>query len=431
MRTDIYTRFLTYSILKQVIFSGRPLNSAFEKSVASVLLSASDKAFIRALVSVCLRRYGQIQAILNHLIQKPLPKKLNDVFLALVIGIGSYCFLKVPAHAAVDTTVELVRYLKKTGLTRFVNGVLRHLTDANTPWQEWIHEKMLLPEWLYQRLNMVYGQEKTNALLQAYLMEPKLNITVREKPALWAERLKGQILPTGSIQIDNTSDLQNLPGFQEGAWWVQNAAAAIPARLIRNIQGKKIIDLCAAPGGKTVQLAVSGAYVTACDISAARLVRLRENIHRLNLEKQVKIVVGDTQTLPEDEVFDAVLLDAPCSATGTFRRNPDVVLHRQPEDIVRLAEMQKKLLRKAVRLVREGGEIIYAVCSLLPEEGEAVIQTVLQENKSVYLDAISESPFSSFMTSQGYLRTFPDEGLDGFFVARLIKKTNQIMQDAS
>ena len=271
------------------------------------------------------------------------------------------------------------------------------------------------------------------------LLEPAaLDITAGHDERLWAERLGGVLLETGSIRLGGHARVEALPGFDEGAWWVQDAAAALPARLLGDVKGLAIADLCASPGGKTALLAASGARVTAVELSPERADRLRSNLARLKLPAD--IVVADAKTFGSERTFDAVLLDAPCSATGTIRRHPDILRLRRPSDIARLAEQQWRLLDRAWRLVRPGGRLVYATCSLEPEEGEGQIARLLGSGAPLVREPIVPGEAgirSAWITAEGALRTVPSEtpglrmpagghasgqvppGMDGFYAARV------------
>jgi 16S rRNA (cytosine967-C5)-methyltransferase len=262
--------------------------------------------------------------------------------------------------------------------------------------------------------------------------EPSLDLTVKSEAAQWASRLHGEVLPTGTVRTLLHGSVTMLPGFAEGQWWVQDAAAALPARLFGDIAGKSIADLCAAPGGKTAQLVLAGAHVTALDRSPARVARLRENLARLSLEAET--VVADAIEWPGPaDGFDGILIDAPCTSTGTIRRHPDVAWLRQESDIAALGALQQRLLRRSVTLLKPGGMLVYCTCSLEPEEGEGAVAALLAAEPSlrrVPIEAGEVAGLSEIITRDGDLRTLPCHlphadpklgGLDGFFAARLVK----------
>jgi 16S rRNA (cytosine967-C5)-methyltransferase len=278
------------------------------------------------------------------------------------------------------------------------------------------------PEWLWKRWVLHYGEETASRIAAAHLEEPPLDLSVKANAAAWGTRLSGSFLPWGTVRLYAKGRIEDLEGYDEGAWWVQDTAAALPARLLGDVKGLRVADLCAAPGGKTAQLAAQGAQITAVDISAARLRRLQENLERLNLKAET--VRANVSEWTPSERFDAVLLDAPCSATGTIRRNPDIAYLKSDADIAALAAVQKRLLNHALGLLAPGGHLVYATCSLEREEGEEQIQALLAERSDVALlpirtDEICLPPDA--ITSHGMLRTLPFHmgGMDGFFAARL------------
>jgi 16S rRNA (cytosine967-C5)-methyltransferase len=276
-----------------------------------------------------------------------------------------------------------------------------------------------------------WGEPRARAIATAHLVEPPLDVTVKSEPALWAERLQGRVLPTGNVRLVPKGRIEALPGFDDGAWWVQDVGASLPARLLGDVKGKRVADLCAAPGGKTAQLALAGAVVTAVDLSKTRLGRVRENLDRLGL--RAELVLGDAATFSAEDKFDAVLLDAPCSSTGTIRRHPDIPYTKSPKDIEALAGLQARLLDNAVSQLKPGGTLVYSTCSLEPEEGEAQIASLMVRHNGLRLDEIGKDEMAGeaeWIEPSGCLRTFPYElkldspewsGMDGFFAARLIR----------
>jgi 16S rRNA (cytosine967-C5)-methyltransferase len=287
------------------------------------------------------------------------------------------------------------------------------------------------PEWLLKRWKQAYGPDTARAIATANGHEPALDLTVKQDAESWAERLRGRVLPTGTVRTLAHGAISLLPGFSEGAWWVQDAAAALPVRLLGDVQGKRIAELCAAPGGKTAQLALAGAKVSAIDRSPARLNRMRENLVRLSLNAEtVAADALDWQGGP----FDGVLLDAPCSATGTIRRHPDIPWLKNEADLPVLTSLQQRLIDRAIELTRPGGTFVYCVCSLEPEEGQNHIETLLARDPRVMRSPISAQEVfghAEFITTDGDLRTLPQQlpdpdprwaGLDGFYAARLTRR---------
>jgi 16S rRNA (cytosine967-C5)-methyltransferase len=324
------------------------------------------------------------------------------------------------------------RAAKYAGL---VNAVLRRCAREGQPLIDEVKAKTLdIPEWLLTRWIAHYGETAAREIAVALSHEPSLDITVKSDPAQWATRLHGETLPTGTVRTLLQGSVTMLPGFTEGQWWVQDAAAALPAQLFGDVAGLAIADLCAAPGGKTAQLAHAGARVTAVDRSVARMARLRDNLTRLELEAETVVTdAAEWQGAKSGEGFDGILVDAPCTSTGTIRRHPDVAWLRQEADIAALAALQKRLLLHAVTLLRPGGTLIYCTCSLEPEEGEQAVEALLASESAMRRAPITAGEvagLAEIITPDGDLRTLPCHlphpdprlgGLDGFYAARLVK----------
>jgi 16S rRNA (cytosine967-C5)-methyltransferase len=382
-------------------------------------LPARDRAFARALVMATLRHLGPIDAALQARLKKPPPDRVVQI---LRLGVAQVFVLKTPAHAAVGTSVDLVAREKGAQMFKgLVNAVLRGLTREPP---ELADPDLLAPSWLYARWRTAYGVEAARAIAATIAREPATDLSLRDPAGAetLAAELEGVVLPGGTLRTERRGDVATWPGFAEGAWWVQDASAAIPARLLGVKAGETALDLCAAPGGKTLQLAGGGAQVTAVDRAAARLKRLAENLARVGLSAET--VVADAAIWPDRRTFDAVLLDAPCSATGTFRRHPDVLWAAKPGDIASLAAVQARLLDAAARRLKPGGRLVYCVCSLEPEEGEAQAAGFLARTPGLALDPITAgeggAPAESLLPD-GTLRILPHHlpsGTDGFYVAR-------------
>jgi 16S rRNA (cytosine967-C5)-methyltransferase len=374
--------------------------------------------------------------VLSRLLDRGIPTDAPRAQSALLIGAAQILWMDVPDHAAVDLSVRLVqsdrRAAKYAGL---VNAVLRRCAREGQPLIDEVRSQTLdVPPWLLTRWIAHYGETTARDIAVALGHEPSLDITVKSDAAQWATRLHGETLPTGSVRTLLQGSVTMLPGFAEGQWWVQDAAAALPARLLGDVAGQSIADLCAAPGGKTAQLVHAGARVTAVDRSPGRMARLRDNLTRLALDAEVVVSdAADWQGGKNGGGFDGVLVDAPCSSTGTMRRHPDVAWLRQETDIVALAALQKRLLQKAVTLLRPGGTLVYCTCSLEAEEGEQAISEFLATEATMRrapIDAGEVAGLAETLTAEGDLRTLPCHlphadprlgGLDGFYAARLVK----------
>jgi len=426
-------RRISADILDNVLRRRRALDAELDGAEAHpglASLADRDRALVRKLVATVLRRVGTLRQVLGKFLQHGFPSDAPRVETVLLIGAAQILFLDVPDHAAVDLSVRLVqadrRAAKYPGL---INAVLRRAAREGKDALAALDPVPLdTPEWLFARWQKSFGDAAARAIAIAHGHEPPLDLTVKSDAESWAQRLRGRVMPTGTVRTATGGLISLLPGYHEGAWWVQDAAAALPARLFGEIAGKHVADLCAAPGGKTAQLAQAGARVTAVDRSANRLVRVRENLTRLGLHADmVAADVTEWQAGP----FDAVLVDAPCSSTGTIRRHPDVAWSKSEADIAQLAGLQSRLLDRAVALAKPGGTIVYCVCSLEPEEGEQQIEALLAREPAVRHKPINKDEVpgtAEFLTADGSLRTLPSAwpdsdprmgGLDGFFAARL------------
>lgn len=412
-------------LLVAVMDRGRALEDALGETPSFDTLEGRDRAFARALVTAGLRRLGSVNAVLSHFLQRPLPESAAHARALLHLGATQLLVLGTPPHAAVGETVETANSMREArGFAKLMNAVLRRVASEGEAIMQTLPPGADLPPWLFTRWRAAYGGE-ADAIAGALQNEPPLDLTVREDPARWAEQLGGALAATGSVRLSSPAALDTLPGFVDGAWWVQDAAAALPARLLGEVRGKRVLDLCAAPGGKTLQLAAAGAHVTAVDKSEARLKRLRENLARTKLEAEV--ICADALEFRASEPFDAVLLDAPCTSTGTLRRHPDVAWRRRPTDIPSLADLQARLVAASAALLKPCAPLIYAVCSMEPEEGQGVVVEALRNGwRRAPLAQGELAGVDEFLTADGDLRTLPSHwpdigGLDGFFAARLLR----------
>jgi 16S rRNA (cytosine967-C5)-methyltransferase len=400
-------------------------------------LADRDRALARRLIATVLRRLGTLRHLLGQCLDRGFPADAPRIETILLVGGAQILWLDVPDHAAVDLAVRLSQADRHAArYVGLVNAVLRRLTrDGKTMLADIDETALNTPAWLMERWTKAYGAAQARDIAAANMHEPALDLTVKADADRWAARMHGRVLATGSVRTLAHGSIAMLPGFSEGAWWVQDAAAALPARLFGDVRDRKVADLCAAPGGKTAQLAQAGAIVTAIDRSAPRLQRLTDNLARLALS--ARTVAGDIVQIDDQQIggpFDAVLLDAPCSSTGTIRRHPDVPLLKSPADIATLASLQQRLLDRAVDLTRPGGTLVYCVCSLEAEEGEDQIAALLARDERVTLQPITAAEVAGhgeLLTGKGELRTLPchlpdaDDsrwgGLDGFYGARLLR----------
>ncbi|MBM3619749.1 MAG: MFS transporter [Alphaproteobacteria bacterium] len=418
-------RRVALSVLDRVLRARQPLDDTLTAHGDFLRLAPRDRAFVRLLVATTLRRLGEIDAALGRLMEKPLAPRAHLVRGVLRLAVAQLAFLGTPAHAAVDTAVSLAATLESGAYKGLVNAVLRRVAqEGDGLWAGTDRPRLNCPAWLWDSWIATYGESATRAIAAAHLLEAPLDITPKAEPALWAERLQAELLPTGTLRRAAGGRIEELPGYAEGAWWVQDAAAALPARLLGDVAGRQVVDLCAAPGGKTLQLAAAGARVIAVDLSAKRLKRVAENLGRVGLT--ATLVAADGATWRPDSPPDAVLLDAPCSATGTMRRHPDIAWLKSDADVARLVAVQAKLLDQAIAMVRPGGLVVYAVCSLQPQEGPARVTEHVNAGivERVPLTPAEVGGLAEAITPEGDLRTLPSmwsdrSGMDGFFAARL------------
>ena len=438
----LVARTIAADILDGVLQRRRPLDEQIEDQATLRVLAERDRAFTRRLIATVLRRLGTLRFVLSKMLERGLPPGAPHVESALLLGAAQILFLDVPDHAAVDLSVRIVQRDRRAArYAGLVNAVLRRTTREGRQILENLdpveHDT---PPWLLQRWTNAYGADTARAIAVANAREPALDVSVKNDPQRWAERLKGHALPTGSVRLVPHGPVTQLPGFEEGEWWVQDAAAALPARLLGDVRGLRVADLCAAPGGKTAQLASAGAHVVAVDRSQDRLMRLKENLARLKLAAET--VAADAADW-KAEPFDAILLDAPCSSTGTIRRHPDVPWLKAESELPALVALQEALLKNAVSLLKPGGVLVYCTCSLEPEENDGVIGKLLADRNDLKRSAIAASEVAGraeLLNSIGDLRTLPCHfadlhlsdpedpdserrlsGLDGFYAARIVK----------
>ena len=425
-------RPIALDLLNDVLGKRLAFDDAFARMAEP--LSPQDRAFVRQLVATVLRRLGQIDGLIDQCLKKPLPPAQADVRNVLRLGVAQLLFMHVPDHAAIDTAVDVLDQAQDSraqGFKGLINAVLRRLSREGVERRaKQDSARLNTPKWLWDAWAKAYGGAAARAMAEIHLREPPLDITLKpgEDPVAWAKTLGGVVLPTGSIRLERAGRVDDLSGYAEGVWWVQDAAAALPVSLLGDVTGKTVIDLCAAPGGKTAQLAAAGAQMIAVDRSKGRLRRLQENMRRLKLD--VQTVTADGAAFQSDEPIDAVLLDAPCSTTGTLRRHPDVARLKTMRDISTMVKLQRDLLENAAALTPAGGLLIYCVCSLQPEEGPQQIKSFLKQHtdfERTPVTADEVSGLGDLITQQGDVRTLPlhladQGGMDGFFVARLRKR---------
>ncbi|MDQ2066257.1 transcription antitermination factor NusB [Xinfangfangia sp. CPCC 101601] len=404
MAEGVKARAAAVAMLDAVLGEGRMLTEA-----ADAGLPPEDRARALRLASAVLRRLEPADhALAVHLRKRPALRVMNILRLAVVERA-----MGAPGHGVVNAAVAIARSGKKTThMAGLVNAVLRAVPEGPLPTVQ------KLPRWLRQPMVHAYGREAVTAIEAVHAVEPPLDLSLRAG----AEAPEGQALSTGSLRLSAPGQVSNLPGYAKGGWWVQDAAAALPAKLLDAQKGERVLDLCAAPGGKTMQLAATGAEVTALDLSEARLKRLRENLARTDLKAEV--IAADALTWQPTAPFDAILLDAPCSATGTIRRHPDLPFVKDETELATLVTLQAQLVDRAVTWLKPGGRLVFSTCSLLPAEGEDQLSQTLARHPKLSVERMPiQGVEDSWWTEAGGLRTRPDfwgdqGGMDGFFMAR-------------
>jgi len=427
----IAARQVAFGLLNDIFFRRRSFDEAMVASRGFEKLPSRDRAFVRLLVATVLKHAREMDVVLQHFLHEPFstlkPSTLINIFR---LGMAQLVFLKTPGHAAVNTTVDLAEAEGIAHQKPLVNAIMRRLTREGFPEMASRDAgKFNTPEWLWTQWMNDYGVEVALDIAAANLGEAALDISVKSNPEKWAEMLEAEVLPTGSLRKTSGGFIPDMPGFEEGEWWIQNAAAALPAKLFGELAGKTVIDLCAAPGGKTAQLCSAGAKVIAVDRSAERVKRLKENMERLHFD--IETVIADGAAWQPSAPADAVLLDAPCTATGTIRHQPDILHLKEPKDQEKLAALQRRLIANAANMLKPGGVLIYCTCSLQKAEGEAQVDWVLEQGLPLKLLPITtdEIPgITEMLTERGELRCLPHQwkdrgGIDGFFVVRFVRVT--------
>lgn len=422
------SRAAALALLSGAVRDGQAVDGRFGAVTAT--LEARDRAFVRHLVATTLRRLGQIDAVIKAFVSRTPPAPVMDV---LRLGAAQILFLETAPHAAVDTAVGLVKRIRQPRLSGLVNAVLRKVA-AQGPARiaDQYAARLNTPKWLWDGWVKAYSEKTAGQIAKAHLAEPPLDITVKDPKAreTLAAQLDASVLPTGSLRRTEGGAVQDLPGFADGAWWVQDAAAALPAQVLcqalSDPAGKSVADLCTAPGGKTLQLAAAGCAVTSVDISDDRLKLVHDNLARTQLSAEV--IAADMMEWSPVNLFDAVLLDAPCSATGTLRRHPDLGYLKSSKDITRFPKLQRDLLSRAATFLKPGGVLVYSVCSLEPAEGADVIKATAADAglKPAKIDIAALGGDAEWLSPDGAIRTLPshlveDGGIDGFYIAVLKK----------
>ncbi len=407
--------------VQHVLRDQEQLEIALARQSDYLALSARDRAFARLISATVFRRMGQIDAAL-----KPFLKRMPAPFPLAVLrtGAAQLLFLKTPVHAAVGESVAVLKRSSKTrAYAGLVNAVLRKVADQGPALAVAAAPSANVPGWIRTSWDTAYGKPVMRRMAAQLGKEPPLDIHVKGQASDWASKLGGTTISEWMVRLDSASRVTELPGFAEGDWWVQDIAASLPVRMLGDVAGLSVLDMCAAPGGKTLQLAALGADVTAIDKSEDRMVRVAENLERTGLKAELITADAFDWAKATDRTFDVILLDAPCSATGTFRRHPDVLYNKAPKDVGSLVRIQKGLLKAAVSRLKPGGQILYCTCSLQQEEGERQAEWFLRTFPNFSVSPILNLKFSAqsdLLTQNGYVRILPhvlgeNGGMDGFF----------------
>lgn len=434
-------RDVAASALFSVFVEKRAFDDVFAKVSEARSLAPRDRGFARLIAATVLRHRGSLNAVIRSFLDKPLPENQGRLEPILLCAAAQLLFLRTPPHAAISLAVDQCRV--DSAARRFdklANAVLRRVSvEGDAILAELDPVKLNVPSWLLSRWQNSYGSDVAREIALASLTEAPLDLSIHGDVRAWAETLGGTVLPTGSVRLAASGRIEDLPGYDDGAWWVQDAAAALPVKLFGDVRGKHVADLCAAPGGKTAQLAAGGARVTSVDKSPGRLNRLKGNLARLGMDAET--AVADAAAFDPGLQYDAVLIDAPCTATGTIRRHPDILHLKRDDDIAALAAVQASILSRAAMLVKPGGTLVYCTCSLEPEEGRDQVAQFLAMHPEyarlpvtvsdlVGSSSVDQEGVKSWISDEGDVRTLPHHlsdlplgqtGMDGFFAARLIR----------
>jgi 16S rRNA (cytosine967-C5)-methyltransferase len=407
-------RRVAYDVLCQVLGKKRPLDEVFNSHAHLEKLSPKAKAFSRALVTSSLRHKGFIDHLIDGCLDKRPKGAARDVLNIMRLGVAQLYFMHVPPHAAVNEALKLAPYAKLIQYKNLINAVLRRIDREKQDFPPEEIARKNIPDWLYESWVNAYGEETALDIAIGHLKEAPLDITPKyaDEAVIWAKRLEGTVLANGTVRTEIGGRIEELDGYGNGSWWVQDAAASHPVKMLGDIKGKTVLDLCAAPGGKTMQLSAAGAHVIAVDKSENRLKRVTENLERTKLKAD--LIVADLMDWQPADPVDAILLDAPCSATGTLRRHPDGLWTKKPEDIKAMGDIQGTLWHRASTWVKPGGSIVYCTCSLQPEEGELMLKAFLKGH-------------ANFEQVGDVFRSLPSDkqengAQDGFFAAHVIRK---------
>ncbi|WP_051609656.1 RsmB/NOP family class I SAM-dependent RNA methyltransferase [Terasakiella pusilla] len=402
-------RRVAYDVICQVLGKKRPLDEAFNTHPHLEKLSPKARSFSRAVVTTALRNKGFIDQLIDACMDKRPKGQARDILNIMRLGVAQLYFMAVPAHAAVNESLKLTNYAKLIQYKSLINAVLRRIERERKEYPAAQIARANIPNWLFESWVNAYGEDTALKIAESHLVEAPLDITLKydDEAAIWMKRLGAEQLDNGSLRMKAGGRIEELDGYGNGSWWVQDAAAAEPVKMLGDVKGKTVLDLCCAPGGKTMQLAARGAKVIAVDKNENRLKRVNDNLERTKLTAEV--IAADLMEWQPDSEVDAILLDAPCSATGTLRRHPDGLWTKKSDDIKAMSDIQGTLWHRASNWVKPGGLIVYCTCSLQPEEGELMLKAFLKGHEN----------FEQVGEAQRFL---PCDNKDGFFIA-CVKRT--------
>ena len=421
------SRKAAISILSQVLRRKRPLDLAAAEVLSKSELEPRDQSFARAIASASLRHFGRLEALIRAFVPKaPPPHKAGPTLEILLAGSAELLFLGVPPHAAVDGANRMARADPKAVHFRpLINAVLRRVAQEGQGVLKKQDTALVnTPDWLFERWRAVHGEEKARCIACAHLEIPPLDLALKSANDPYTDFSDALLLAPGHLRLRDAGRVESLPGFADGRWWVQDFAASLPATLLGDVRGKPVLDLCAAPGGKTLQLAAAGAHVTSVDLAPERLALVDANLMRTHLSAE--LVAADVRDWKPESLAPFVLLDAPCLATGTIRRHPDLPWIKSAADLVNAESLQHELLEAAAGMTTPGGILVYAVCSLEAEEGVEQIEAFLARHEDFKRQELNSGEVldDTFITEKGDLKTLPSYwsdrgGMDGFYAARL------------
>lgn len=413
-------------ILKDVIEGFISFDDAFQKATKnqnSMKLSNKDKAFIYLLSSSVLRYLTQIDSTIDHLLKEPIKKLPSNPKMALRIGVAQIFILETPTHAAVNTSVDSATVKWRA----LVNAVMRNVAREEEKYKNIFNDSPKVPKWLLDRWKKNWPNDYLNFIECIQDIHPHIDIAVKSNISKWQIELNAELMPNNVLRLRETGLIADKKGYDEGEWWVQDYSSQLPVKCLNIKENDEILDLCAAPGGKTAQMISLGAKVHSIDLNKTRIKRFKENMKRLKLNTVIENV--DILTYETERKWNKILLDVPCSSTGTIRKNPDILYSKNEKSVSNLIDLQKKLLEKSWSLLSKGGQLIYCNCSLEKEEGEVQIMKFLQKHKDCKIDKISSDLIDDIeysVTDEGWLRILPNgkesvKNRDGFFIASLKK----------